>query len=141
MCRNYNDLLQGRLCDFVCQSGFIFLRKGGIEMLLRDNVDSLNNPAIGQRIRDARVQKGYKSIDMAAALEISKDQYSRIENGRSTCSTQKLFQIAQYLDVTTDYLLFGDKQQGILSQITVLLGGKGDKELAMVKRVIEAMYL
>ena len=110
-------------------------------MLLRDNVDSLNNPAIGQRIRDARVQKGYKSIDMAAALEISKDQYSRIENGRSTCSTQKLFLIAQYLDVTTDYLLFGDKPQGILSQITVLLGGKGDKELAMVKRVIEAMYL
>ena len=118
----------------------LFWGKGGVGMILRDNVDALNNPAIGQRIRDTRVQKGYKSIDMAEALEISKDQYSRIENGRSTCSTQKLFQIAQYLDVTTDYLLFGDKQQGILSQITVLLGGKGDKELAMVKRVIEAMY-
>ena len=41
-------------------------------------------------------------------------QLQRIENGESGCSIDKLMEIAQILNITTDYLLFGiEKDKGI----------------------------
>ena len=108
--------------------------------MLKDSVKSLDNFALGQRIQEARIEKGIKAVDMAVALEMSKDQYSRIENGRSVCSIQKLYQIAQYLEVSADYLLFGTEQEGIIGQIYTLLTKKNKSELETIKRVVEAIY-
>ena len=107
--------------------------------MLKDSVKELDNFTLGQRIQEARIQKGIKALDMAVELNISKDQYSRIENGRSVCSTQKLYQIAQHLDVSVDYLLFGEQEEGLIAQICVLLSGKNVKELERIKRVVEAI--
>lgn len=108
--------------------------------MLKDSVEKMDCFAIGQRIQEVRIQKGIKAIDMAVALEMSKDQYSRIENGRSVCSTQKLCQISQYLDVSADYLLFGNRQEGIMEQIYNLLAKRDKSELETIKRVVEAIY-
>lgn len=108
--------------------------------MLKDSVKSLDNFAVGQRIQEVRIQKGIKAVDMAVALDMSKDQYSRIENGRSVCSTQKLYQIAQYLEVSADYLLFGEEQTGIIAQISELLKNRNKNELETIKRVVEAIY-
>lgn len=108
--------------------------------MLKDSVKSLDNFAVGQRIQDARIKKEIKAVDMAVALDMSKDQYSRIENGRSVCSTQKLYQIAQYLEVSADYLLFGEEQTGIIAQISELLKNRNKNELETIKRVVEAIY-
>ena len=108
--------------------------------MLKDNVKNLDNFALGQRIQETRIEKGIKAVDMAVALDMSKDQYSRIENGRSVCSTQKLYQIAQYLEVSADYLLFGAEQEGIMGQIYALLASKNKSELETIKRVVEAIY-
>lgn len=107
--------------------------------MLKDSVKSPDNLSIGQRIQEKRIEKGIKAIDMAIALDISKDQYSRIENGHSTCSTKVLFQLAQYLDVSTDYLLFGEEPEGIISQINMMLANKNQKELITIKKVVEAI--
>lgn len=107
--------------------------------MLKDSVKELDNFTLGQRIQETRIQKGIKALDMAVELNISKDQYSRIENGRSVCSTQKLYQIAQHLDVSVDYLLFGEQEEGLIVQICVLLSGKNVKELERIKRVVEAI--
>ena len=108
--------------------------------MLKDSVKDLDNFAVGQRIQDARIKKGIKAVDMAVALDMSKDKYSRIENGRSVCSTQKLYQIAQYLEVSADYLLFGEEQTGIIAQIYELLKNRNKNELETIKRVVEAIY-
>lgn len=108
--------------------------------MLKDSVKELDNFALGQRIQDTRIKKGIKAVDMAVALDMSKDQYSRIENGRSVCSTQKLYQIAQYLEVSADYLLFGEEQTGIIAQISELLKNRNKNELETIKRVVEAIY-
>lgn len=34
-------------------------------------------------------------------------QLQRIENGETSCSVDKLMEIAQILEVSTDYILFG----------------------------------
>ena len=108
--------------------------------MLKDSVKELDNFAAGQRIQDTRIKKEINAVDMAVALDMSKDQYSRIENGRSVCSTQKLYQIAQYLEVSADYLLFGEEQTGIIAQIYELLKNKNKNELETIKRVVEAIY-
>ena len=108
--------------------------------MLKDSVKEMDCFAIGQRIQEVRIEKGIKAVDMAVALEMSKDQYSRIENGRSVCSTQKLYQISQYLDVSADYLLFGNRQEGLVEQIYNFLAKKDKSELETIKRVVEAIY-
>ena len=107
--------------------------------MLKDSVKELDNFALGQRIQEIRIAKQIKAVDMAVALDMSKDQYSRIENGRSGCSTKHLYQIAQYLEVSADYLLFGDSEEGILAQIHRILEKKSVKELETIKRVVEAI--
>lgn len=63
--------------------------------------------AMGQRVQKRRREKGIAGADMAEMLGIGKNQLSRIENGRATCSMEQLFVLAQVLDCSADYLLFG----------------------------------
>lgn len=65
--------------------------------------------SVGKRIIDARKQKNMTQADLSDALEYSGTrQLQRIEAGENGCSIDKLMEIAQILDVSTDYLLFGD---------------------------------
>lgn len=78
--------------------------------------------AIGNRIQEERKKKGIKAIDFADVIGIGKDQLSRIENGKVTCKLEYLFVIAKYLEVSSDYLLYGktsyDAQQ-MLNNLSV----------------------
>ena len=41
--------------------------------MLKDSVKELDNFTLGQRIQEIRVQKQIKAVDMAVALDMSKD--------------------------------------------------------------------
>lgn len=62
---------------------------------------------IGQRIQEMRLEKGIPGIEVAAILNIGKNQLSRIETGRANCTVPQLFVLAQMLDCSVDYLMFG----------------------------------
>lgn len=62
---------------------------------------------IGQRIQSLRIEKGISSIEMAELLGICKNQLSRIENGRANCTISQLFVIAQVLNCSVDFIMFG----------------------------------
>ena len=66
--------------------------------------------AMGNRIREAREKKGIKQIELALQLAIGKNQMYRIENGKVPCKTEYLYEIAQVLDVSLDYLFFGKRE-------------------------------
>lgn len=70
--------------------------------------------AIGTRIQDARIKKGLAGADVAAYLNITTNSYSRIERGETKCKLEYLFILCQILEVTSDYLLFGKKEDGIV---------------------------
>ena len=76
-------------------------------MTFPEEIQEYDSFSIGQRIQDIRLQKGIKALDMAVQVDLSKDQYSRIERGTSICKITTLHKIAQYLEVSTDYLLYG----------------------------------
>ena len=113
------------------QSNYIFTKE----------VKSLDSFALGQRIQETRIGKGIKALDMAAQLDLSKDQYSRIECGTSMCKLSILHKIAQYLEVSVDYLLYGNKEDLYMEQIRIFMKAmkKADKEkLVKILEIISA---
>ena len=72
---------------------------------------------MGKRIQDARKNKGFKAIDFADIIGIGKDQLSRIENGRVVCKLEYIYVIAQYLEISTDYLLYGKEKYKVSDEL------------------------
>ncbi len=63
---------------------------------------------IGERIRLKRKERRLTDAEVAAELNISTKQLSRIENGESSCKMEQLYVLKQLLKCSADYLLFGD---------------------------------
>lgn len=92
---------------------------------------------MGKRIKDKRKEKGYKAIDFADIIGVGKDQLSRIENGKLPCKTEYLFIIAQVLEVSVDYLMFGSNNEdeellALVASIPNVLREKAKKILSVL---------
>ncbi len=66
-----------------------------------------NYGPIGQRIKNARLGKGYTQGHMAELLNVSCQHISDIERGLNGMSIPMLMDICKILDVGADYILFG----------------------------------
>jgi transcriptional regulator with XRE-family HTH domain len=60
---------------------------------------------LGQRLRQAREQRGYTQEQLADRLGIGQQQIHRWEAGKSDPSSQAIADLARTLEVTADYLL------------------------------------
>ena len=60
---------------------------------------------IGKRIQNRRKEMGYSQIDFAEKIDRSTTFVSYIENGTRSMTINTLIQIANVLDVSSDYLL------------------------------------
>ncbi|MCM1256682.1 MAG: helix-turn-helix domain-containing protein [Roseburia sp.] len=57
-----------------------------------------------------RKRSNLTQYQLAECLDYANErQLQRIENGTTACSVDKLMEISQILDVSTDFLLFGAK--------------------------------
>ncbi len=69
----------------------------------------------GKRVKQARIKIEMDQVELAAALsvdcglEIMQPSISDIERGTRRVSDIELIALAKVLQVTTDWLLFGDK--------------------------------
>ncbi len=70
----------------------------------------INQKEIGQRIRVLRKEKRLSQLELANRLDINMDHLSRIENGNKGMSLDLLTEFSKYFSVSTDYILFGNKQ-------------------------------
>lgn len=102
-------------------------------------IEEPNAYAIGQRIQEARRQKGIRGLDLAVWLDISKNQLSRIECGECLCTTKTLYKAARYLEVSADYLLYGRREDEYADQISRLLQGKKPEEIEKMLQVMKIM--
>ena len=57
-----------------------------------------------KRLRDLREDHDITQKEIADVLGISQRYYSNLENGTRTISAETLIQIAEYYDVSLDYL-------------------------------------
>lgn len=58
-----------------------------------------------QRLKDLREDNDYKQIDIAKILNMTQQQYSKIENGITEITADRLIKLSIIYDVSVDYLL------------------------------------
>ena len=91
---------------------------------------------VGERIKEARRRRKMTQSSLAEKLDYTTErQLQRIENGETSCSVDKLMEIAQILEVSTDYLLTGD----IIDKDKLLLSEKLDKLTSEEIRLVEGI--
>ena len=57
------------------------------------------------RIRDLREDRDLSQAEIAKILKTTQQQYSKIETGKADISGEKLILLAQYYNISTDYIL------------------------------------
>lgn len=58
-----------------------------------------------KRIRDLREDNDYKQSDVAEVLNITQQQYSKIEIGITEITADKLIKLSEFYNVSVDYIL------------------------------------
>lgn len=66
---------------------------------------------IGERIKSLREEKGYDLEDFAALINMDINILSALENGRKRILVDHLSKVAEFLGVTTDYLIYGNEKK------------------------------
>lgn len=61
--------------------------------------------SFGERLKDLRIENGYKQDEIAKKLNVTTSAYGYYEQGRNEPSLETLKIIAQTFQVSTDYLL------------------------------------
>lgn len=62
-------------------------------------------PKLSARLKELRKEKGVKQIDMANLLGYTETHYQQIEYGNVNIPSLTLETLADYFEVSTDYLL------------------------------------
>lgn len=65
------------------------------------------------RLRELREQKQLKQIDIAKLLNITQQQYSEYELGTRIIPLKKLIILADYYNVSIDYILSRTNKKGL----------------------------
>lgn len=89
-------------------------------------------------MKEMRQIRGLTQCELSMNLDYTSErQLQRIESGETSCSVDKLMEIAQILDVTTDYLLFGSaKEYG--GGFQKYFENKTEKQIEFLCRLLEA---
>lgn len=100
---------------------------------------------IGDRIRRLRTSHRLLRTELSKLLHISQQTITKWENGKARPSSGVLARLAEYLDVSADYLLSSNKTSepesvGLeKSPIALSYGGRSvsDEDMGVVKAILE----
>ncbi len=70
-----------------------------------------NHERLHLRIKELREEAGLSQAEMAKKMGISQQTYSRYENHTSEIPLAKFAWLAEYFDVSTDYILGRDVER------------------------------
>ena len=88
--------------------------------------------AIGERIKELRVQKKLTQTDLAKLVKLTYIQIGRYEANKSKPSADVLQRLAHALDTTTDFLMKGTEDEAMAGQLS-------DKELLKQYKQVEQL--
>ena len=66
-------------------------------------------PGLSERLKLLRKQKGVTQVEMSKLLNCTDRHYQKVEYGQINISATMLMDLADYFNVTTDYLLGRDQ--------------------------------
>ncbi len=86
---------------------------------------------LNENIKKLRLARGINQVELANALNVSKQCVSNWENDNIQPSVEMLVKIARYFNVSTDYLLDMDARESIFVE------GLTDREIAHLRLIVE----
>lgn len=100
---------------------------------------------VGERIKVLRKRKHLTQSELSECLDYTNErQLQRIESGETACSVDKLMEVAQVLETSTDFLLFGAREvelQNLSHNIAIRSKGEQLFVLKIVETVLENVNL
>lgn len=103
---------------------------------MNDPFTTQTSKAIGNRIKSCRKSKGYTQLQLACELGLSERQYSRFETGETLCNIAYLYNIANILDASADYILYGNTNN--IKHISILIDKLTPSDRHKLYKIIEA---
>lgn len=89
---------------------------------------------VGNRIKQIRKQRNMTQSSLAEHLDYANErQLQRIECGETGCSVDKLMEIAQILNTSTDYLLFGIETNPVSLYLDIFKDKNDRQKLYLLK--------
>lgn len=93
--------------------------------------------AVGERIKKIRQSRGLTQCRLAEKLDYTSErQLQRIENGETSCSVDKLMELVQILEVSTDCILFG-WEKGEVGVFQKHLGAKTRGQIEYLCKIMD----
>ena len=74
----------------------------------------------GDRIREIRDKRGISQDRLAKEADLSKGFLSDVENSKANISSQNLLRIADFLEVSIDYLMRGENHESSTPKAVVI---------------------
>ena len=102
----------------------------------------INVKAVGRRIKEARVAKGFTQEELAAQVDMSAQHISVIERGLKIPNLDTFVLIANALKVSADRLLIDvvdEATEGVSTELTEMLASVPVKERGKIFKVIRTM--
>ena len=140
---NVQHVVQSTLLLMKKNSKLLICRKGGVSMLHEELIERISDKTIldiAQRISASREAAQISSQEMADLVGLGYEQYRRLERGKVLVKTEYLYVIAQFLDVSVDYLLYGDKNEVEHRKISKILSGLSIDELQRASNILKAAF-
>ena len=101
----------------------------------------LNNIEIGERIRGIRKELNMSREKFSEMIDISDVFLGQIERGERSLSIKTLYKIVEFSGSSTDYILFGDKNDNIVyNKINKILNRCSDNELNYIYNIIKCSF-
>ena len=110
-----------------------------LKMQMEVSMQYYDKKDVGERIKVLRKRKHLTQSELSECLDYTNErQLQRIESGETACSVDKLMEVAQILETSTDFLLFGIEKETIID-FSEYVKGKSRGEKLFVQRVVETV--
>lgn len=101
---------------------------------------SFDYGVIGNRIKTARENKGLTQEKLAEELDVSNAYISKIERGKTPISLDRLSDLCQVLEESTEYILNGADSSSddyLRNEIMLMLEGCSAEKVRLISQVIK----
>lgn len=91
---------------------------------------------VGHNIKKKRCERGYTQAFLAEKAEVSEGHIIQIEGGFKSPSILALARIAKALEVSSEYLLFGESRNASLENIQIMLSSLNAGDIEKIEALL-----
>ena len=92
---------------------------------------------IGKRVRHRRESLGLTREQLAEQSELSVQFLADIETGRKSMTTNSFYKIAQALNISCDFILFGEERTAKTTRLESMLARLSQRDRELAESILE----